>query len=465
MSRRGASLTLRLTALFAAGSALVLLALGALFARAVERHFLELDRHAVLGKLDLVRHGLRPVRDAEDLRDLPARLGPALIGHHDLAVRIEADGRLLLAQPDEEFAAGAPAAAGDGGEAPLGVWTAGGRRYRGLTVTLDPMLTPDARLKVTVAVDLAHHDQFMAELRRSLWWFVGGGACALGLVGWLAVRRGLAPLARMRKQAASVNARRLDQRLDADAVPAELADLARDLNAMLARLEDAFTRLRDFSSDLAHELRTPISNLIMQTQVALAKPRDATAYREVLESNAEEYERLARMIGDMLFLAQTENGLALARREPVDLAAEVASLFEFYELAAGERQVALRLSGAARIEGDRLMLRRALGNLLSNAIRHAASATVVTVSLLRQEECRVAVANQGDRIPPADLPHVFDRFWRADRARQAHEGGGAGLGLAITQAIAQAHGGRCEAESAVTDGVARTVFTLVLPAS
>jgi two-component system heavy metal sensor histidine kinase CusS len=109
--------------------------------------------------------------------------------------------------------------------------------------------------------------------------------------------------------AAGVTASRLDYRLAVDSVPVELAELAETLNAMLARLEDSFRRLKDFSSDLAHELRTPISNLMTETQVALTKARSADEYRDVLASNAEEYERLARMIGDMLFLAQADNGL------------------------------------------------------------------------------------------------------------------------------------------------------------
>jgi two-component system heavy metal sensor histidine kinase CusS len=204
----------------------------------------------------------------------------------------------------------------------------------------------------------------------------------------------------------------------------------------------------DFSSDLAHELRTPLSNLLTQTQVALAQPRSADEYRDILASNAEEFERLAKMVSDMLFLAKTENGIDLPHRERIQLHQEVRALFDFYEAVADEKRIRLSLQGAADIEGDRLMIRRAISNLLSNALRHAHPGTVVEVVLSSQPgEVRLAVVNQGPIIAPSDLPRLFDRFYRADRSRAHPASEGAGLGLAITQAIIASHGGTIQAES------------------
>jgi two-component system heavy metal sensor histidine kinase CusS len=214
---------------------------------------------------------------------------------------------------------------------------------------------------------------------------------------------------------------------------------------MLTRLEDGFRRLSEFSSDIAHELRTPLSNLMTQTQVALSRPREPEAYRETLYSTLEECERLARMVTDMLFLAQADNGLIVPNREEVDLAAEVDDLFEFFEPLASEAGVGLARRGAARAAGDRLMLRRALANLLANAIRHTPRNGTISITLEDVNGTRIRVENPGETIDPAHIPHLFERFWRADPARQ---GEGAGLGLAITKSIIEAHGGSITASSA-----------------
>jgi two-component system heavy metal sensor histidine kinase CusS len=312
---------------------------------------------------------------------------------------------------------------------------------------------------VAVATDIAHHQAYMQEFLHTLWWFVAGAALLTGVLGWAAVRRGLAPLRAMRRQAQGVTAQQLSQRLPVDTIPRELAELAQSLNDMLARLEEAFQRLTDFSSDIAHELRTPVSNLLTQTQVTLSRARSADDYRQILESNAEEFERMARMISDMLLLAKSDHGLALLQREVLQLANEVRALFDYFDAVAEEKNVSLRLLGDGTVSADRLMLRRALGNLLSNALRHADPGSTVTVRLQMLEHgVEISVANQGEAIALEHLVRVFDRFFRVDPARQ-RSSEGTGLGLAITQSIVQAHGGTISAAS--VNGV--TTFTIFLP--
>lgn len=453
------SLTARLTLLFTMGSGAVLLALGWLVGVAIERHFEELDRAELTGKLQHAQHLIAQVGTPAQLERLAVPLGEAFLAHHDLVVRVVGpDQQVLLATPGAQWPTPWPVAAADLASAPLWTWTQDGRNYRGLAATFPTAMA--SQVQVAMAIDSGHHDAFLRTLQRSLWLFVACAVLFMGLLGWFAARRGLAPLRAMREQAAAVTARSLDRRLPAQAVPAELADLAATLNEMLERLEEAFRRLSDFSSDLAHELRTPISNLMMQTQVALSRPRDADSYRAILESNAEEFERLARMIADMLFLAKAENGLTIVHGEPVDLAREVRDLFDFYEALADERRIALTLTGEGVVQGDRLMLRRALNNLLSNALRHTPQGGRVSVAIVRQEgQLLLRVENTGDTIPARHLARLFERFYRADPSRQHASGEGTGLGLAITQAILRAHRGEV---SAASEG-GLTVFTLRFP--
>lgn len=245
-------------------------------------------------------------------------------------------------------------------------------------------------------------------------------------------------------------------RLPEEGSPSELRKLAQSFNAMLARLDDSFRRLSEFSSDIAHELRTPISNLMTQTQVALSRARGVDEYRGVLQSNVEEYERLARMTDEMLFLAKADNRLIVPNRETVDLTREAQDLIEFHGIVAEEHGIQILLEGEASVPGDRLMLRRGLSNLLANAIRHTSTGGSVTIRLtLESDHAVIAVENPGT-ISPEKLPHLFDRFYTGDPARSS---GGTGLGLAIVRSIVDVHGGRISAST--TAG--RTVFEMWLP--
>lgn len=464
------SITLRLTLLFALMSSGVLLALGILIGNSVEHHFADQDIDIMNGKLALARQELGRARNEDDLIGALGQLDEALVGPQGLAVVVAtADGRLLFATRGVDFPDAllrdTPATTQPR------LWrAASGRPYRGIVARVTTGVPGAETATVGVAIDIEYHEHFMRSFRLTLWTFVVLAALATGLLGWVAVRRGLAPLNDIRDTAAGITATRLDARLSLDAVPAELAALAETLNAMLARLEASFRRLSDFSSDLAHEFRTPISNLLTQTQVMLAHPRSADEYREVLGSNIEEYERLSRMITDMLFLAKAEEGQnALAKAEegqralatePVALGMLADALLEYYRPLADDGQIELERHGDATVPGEPLMLRRALANLLSNALRHTPSAGRVCVRIDRRDDAIVIdVENTGETIPAHHLPRLFDRFYRVDASRH-RQGEGTGLGLAIVRSIMQAHGGEVAVRSA--DGI--TVFSLIFPA-
>lgn len=462
---RPQSITLRLALFFSSASTVVLLAIGYWIGAMVETHFEEQDLHEFEGKLTLIRHVLSKAQSPGDLAVAAQRIEEALVGHHGLAVAVDTgDRRTLFATPDAALLA--PLLEAQATPAPAGpsrpvVWSWEGRAYRGLLATVPTGMPQGTPVSVALALDIGHHLEFLASFRKRLWLAVVGCILLTALLGWVAARRGLAPVRDMAGIAHGISASRLGNRLPLDAVPEELTQLASAFNDMLGRLEDSFRRLSDFSSDLAHELRTPISNLMTQTQVALSKARSADEYREVLYSNLEEYDRLARMIGDMLFLAKADNGLIVPRSEPIDLAHEVRQLFEFYEALSEEQGVSLALVGEAAVQGDRLMLRRALGNLLSNALRHTPRKGVIEVRIDRPApgKIRLTIENPGETIPPEHLPRLFDRFYRADASRhRSHEG--AGLGLAITRSIVEAHGGTITVVS--ENGLTR--FEMAFPA-
>lgn len=438
------SITLRLTLLFATISTAVLLSSGAFVALAVQKHFEEQDHAELAGKLELTRHALAKVRNQKELAALPQLLQDALVGHPGLSViAIQPDQEVLFATSGAYFPSALLERARSG--VPLEMpsrWDHGEHSYRGLIAQASTAIPDQGPFTIAVALDIGHHQDFMQAFTRTLWVALALGVLFAALLGWFAARQGLAPARRIAQVAKGITPERMQERLPLASVPSELHDLAVSFNAMLARLEDAFRRLSNFSSDLAHELRAPVSNLLTQTQVALSKPRASSEYQDILASNLEEYERLSRMISDMLFLAKADHGLIVPHREPIDVAREALDLLEFYEPLADEKRIKLMTVGSGQLIGDRLMLRRALSNLLSNALRHSRVGGTVQIAIEHGEhELVIQVSNPGEPIPAEHQKHLFDRFYRIDAARE-RSSDGAGLGLALTKSIVEAHAGR-----------------------
>lgn len=453
------SITVRTSLLFTLLAAAVVLVMGVVIRASVAHHFGDQDRTTLEGKLELIRHILL---SASDSPRVEKQLTDALVGHHDLSVRVQdASGRNVFVTghaiiPDSVLQQARPLTPGV--TLPMLSWSTGGDIRRALAAHVTSP-DPGRFWTVSIATDTRHHEEFLAAFERELLLIGAGGLLLMAGMGWVVTRRGLRPVQDMARVAEGISAQRLQERLPVDAVAIELQPLARAFNGMLDRLADSLSRLSGFSSDLAHELRTPINNLMTQTQVSLAKLRSADEYREVMYSNLEEFERMARMISDMLFLAKADNGLVTPRRQVVNLRREVESVFEFYDALAAERSVSLKLVGYAAVVGDSLMLRRAISNLVSNAVRHSHANSVIEVRLDSSPQAvMLSVENAGDVIAPEQLGRVFDRFYRGDVSRQRGDEG-AGLGLAISRSIARAHKGDITATSAAN----RTRFLITFP--
>ncbi len=430
------SITLRLSLAFALLATLVFAALGAYLSRSADAHMAELDAHELLGKLALARHvGSHEPTPAA----LAARLGDALIGEHGVLVAVDGEKGPIFNWPDSPLAGQLAAAAGAAGETPVRL-TLVGRDYRVVAGNVQTAWGETAR--VVVGRDIRHHTDFLDQLQRDFWLALLAAALLTVVVGILIARHGMRPVRAIAQTAGQISAGQLAARIPETDVPPELAELVVSFNAMLGRLEESFQRLSDFSADLAHELRTPIHTLRMQTEVSLAKPRSDDEYRDLLASNLEEYERLSRMIADMLFLAKAEHGLIVPQLETIRLLDLGRQLFDYYGILAESQQLVLE-GDELTVRGDRLMLQRAIGNLLLNAIQHTPAEGRVALSVREHDGAAViTVSNTGPAIPEAALRTIFERFIRADQG-----GEGSGLGLAIARSIVVAHGGNLTVRS------------------
>jgi two-component system heavy metal sensor histidine kinase CusS len=454
------SLTARVSLLFAIAAAGVLLVAGVLFERAVENHFFDDDTLELNGKMELMRSVLASVTTPDSIAQLPARVSDAMFGHPGIAIAVAAsDGSALFSTGAADVVKHMLGSAELGKPQPA-TWSSGDRVYRFLTSRL-PLGIPGRPLAtVAIALDITSDRDFMSAFRRFLWFGMALAMVIMALLGWAAVFRGLSPLRELSAMFAAISAERLDKPLPEAGVPRELREVVMAFNRMLARLDDSFRRLSEFSADLAHELRTPIQNVLIQTQVTLSRERDVKEYRANLQSNLEELERLSRMASDMLFLAKADNRLIAPKREPLLLHEEVGRLLGFYEAYASDRGVELTQSGTATISGDRLMIQRALSNLLSNAIRFTPPGGLVAVSIFEDmEAARVSVTNPGPAIPIEHRSRIFERLYRIDSSRREGEAEHAGLGLAITRSIVELHAGSIGVESSADE----TRFTVTLP--
>lgn len=442
---RTRSMQARLTLLLGAIALLVSSLAGATLFWALKREVARQEITEVTGKFELIEHLVDMQRGARGMDELAAALDNMRAGHGHLGIWIEdSRGRQVY-----------------GGEPPVilerlagnevELHAPDGSRMRGLRVALDERLAPGAVLTVAVGVGAGARLLYAYGTALLLICVLWVGATVM-LAAW-AVRRSMAPARRLSEQAARIQPDNLAPRLPLQDTDRELQDFVRSFNRTLDRLQSAYQQMEGFNADVAHELRTPLATLINGTQVMLSSPRDAAELRDALESNLEVLEDLKTMVNDMLFLARADRGERAADLSAISLAAEARRVAEYYDAALEERGIRLRCEGDAAVAANPGLVRRALANLISNAIKATPAGHEI---LLRCEPvadgARVEVRNPGASIAPADLPRIFDRFFRAGQGR-APRTEGHGLGLAIVRAIARMHDGDVDARSTAGETV------------
>jgi len=451
------SLTARISLMFMV-AVMAVAVIGALsFKLLTQHHFQSLDQHTLAEKLDATERILGQLNGTDNFEALRPQLTALLGGHRDLtAIISDANGRVLFAEPKLIDAPGRPPARDT---VQTWAWRDGAHGYEG---TIRHIAVPHETkpFAVTLILDVSEHLPFFEKLQQ--WFWVGlliSGIVSASL-GWMMARSGLHPLRRVTAVAASISARSLKERIPTEPVPSELQLLVSSFNDMLDRLDDGFVRLSNFSADIAHELRTPLTNLMIHTEVVLSKKRNVEDYEENLHSNLDELKRMSRMIEDMLFLAKSDNGLIIPQQQNLAIEQIVERLLAYYEPVAAERNIKLKLAGSGIVQGDVLMLHRAISNLLSNALRFTPDGETIRVTVRSGDESTdIAVENPGEPIPVDQQAKLFDRFYRGDPARREGNTMNVGLGLAITRSIVEAHRGSiwCSSE------LGRTVFHMGFP--
>ena len=287
-----------------------------------------------------------------------------------------------------------------------------------------------------------------------------GGVVASALIAIIVTQRGLRPLREMTESLGRIGPDQLKQRIGSTGWPRELQPLAIAFDQMLERLDDSFTRLSQFSADLAHELRTPIANMLGEAQVALTRDRAAADYRETIESTVAECERLSRIVDNLLFVARADAASEPIARKRFNARAAVEKIAAFYQTVADDHHVTITCRGEGQIQADPDLFERAVGNLLDNALRFTPENGSIQIALSqRKADFEVAISDNGRGIAEQHLPRVFDRFYRAESSRGSD---GAGLGLALVKSIVDLHGGSAIIESNLGRG---TTVTLLFPLS
>jgi len=304
----------------------------------------------------------------------------------------------------------------------------------------------------------------LKELHRTAFKLTGVGGVILlfGLAGgWWLVGRAIRPIESISTTAVKISAGDLSQRINVAETESELGQLAAVLNSTFARLETAFAQQQQFTADAAHELRTPVSVMLTQTQTALNRERSAAEYRETLEACQRASQRMRRLIESLLELARLDAGQEALKRLRFDLSQTANECAELVRPLADERGVKILAELAPlEITGDSERLAQVATNLLINAIQYSHPNGEVRLKLTSQNGvAALTVADTGSGISAEDLPHVFERFYRGDKSRSVSNGN-AGLGLAIAKAIVEAHGGTIEVASQSDVG---TTFTVRLP--
>jgi two-component system, OmpR family, heavy metal sensor histidine kinase CusS len=449
------SMTARLTGLFSLAALLILLCLGFYMYRSLTATFAEDNRQFLLKEIQMLQSVLteKPVnleRLADEQREglnLPTGEYYSRILDEQKHILSETPGMPAFFSTTQ-FPGRSQSEQSDVTIQAL----PDGRRFMLMTATHHA--TP--KHTVQIGLDISHQAALLAEYRRNLAVALLIGLLFSALSALAVARRGLKPLVIMARHMEGVTATQLHEQLVAADYPGELFDLTEAFNAMLRRLDQSFAQLQQFSADLAHELRTPINNLIGECEVILTQPRSGDEYRNILESNLEEYRRLAQIIEALLFLARADNTEIALHKTCLDARVEVEAVCSYLDALAEDKQIRLVCEGEGKLYADSQLFKRVLSNLLLNAIQHMSVNGEIRVSIQTADDggVDIRVQDKGCGIAAEHLSKLFDRFYRVNSARSES---GTGLGLAIVKSIMDLHGGQIKISSELGQG---TLVTL-----
>ena len=457
------SLTTRLAALFALLSFVLLAGLGVSLYSRLETQLTLRDDAALVTRVDQLRTLLQDADTVSLIHDKP-NLFASMLGNREalLVLRFAGEQPLIEINPGDrpipDVMPLAPDAALSLGTVHRSV-DRDGIPFIAMAATARTS-DPAHNLEIIAGRAMTERTHMLNSYRNQIFLLASAGALLAALAAFALVRHGLGPLRSLARQTDSIGVANLAARLDGKGAPRELAALIAAFNAMLERLATGFAQLGQVSADMAHDLRTPIGNLLGQTEVALGQPRSADYYESLLASNFEELQRLSRMTDNMLFLARSDHAESAIERAALDIGDEFQRMADYFEGVAEERGMRIVTEGGGGVWADPMLLRRALANLLANAVRYADPETEIVLSARPAVGgVELAVDNQGPTIAEHHLARLFDRFYRADASRRGSSDA-SGLGLSIVRTIMALHRGHARAASA--DG--RTRFVLFFPA-
>ncbi|WP_460370132.1 heavy metal sensor histidine kinase [Pseudomonas sp. Tul1A2] len=431
------SIALRLSGMFTLVALLVFLLIGGALYQQVDKGLGLLPEAELDARYSVLESALNRFGTPEHWVKINAKL--KLLGEEDKRIRfwvVSGDPGYEYGQPDAAIRAFA--------QGPLGMHDLQlpDHPYP-LKVLLTELPAKDQRppLRFMIGIDTETFHETQHNLLIALIGLAIVGVLMASALGYWVARIGLKPLIKLSHEAQRLAPPLRAGRLRLSPLPPELEQFVDSFNSTLERVEVAYSRLESFNADVAHELRSPLTNLIGQTQVALTRGRSAEHYFEVLQSNLEELERLRSIINDMLFLASADQGNKATKLTSTSLADEVATTLEYLDFILEDAQVQVQVSGDALVQIEVAHLRRALINLLSNAVQHTGPGQVIEVCIeVEEHQVSIGVANPGSPIASEHLPRLFERFYRVDASR-SNSGNNHGLGLAIVKAIALMHGG------------------------
>jgi len=464
--RGGASLALLLTAWYTSASFVAVAVASGLFYLALADNLRKISEQSLLDEVNVCRALVRDQGGYSQALHEEVEIDSAVRRYQKFYIRVlEANDTAVSTTPgmDTDLSRSRVAEAAAKHSGIFRIDSPSGSPYRAMVSTVSRDTEGDDVWTLQVAVDLTQEQVVLGRQRVWVWILLAAALIFSPAIGYAIAYRGTRPLREVAETARHIGSSTLDERIRAEGYPVEIRTLAVSFNAMLERLEEAFARMSRFSADIAHELRTPVSNIRGEAEVALARARTSEEYVEVIGSNLEESVRLSELIESLLFLARSENPGDHLKRTEQDISEILIDLRDYYEAACAEAgvQISIRDGGRAMVASvDRTLLLRALGNLVSNALAHCSREDGIWLSAHRDNgHIRIEVRDTGSGIPADALPRVFDRLYRADPAR-SRDSGGTGLGLAIVRQIVVLHGGDVHITSEEGEG---TTVSIVLP--